>query len=159
MLETNCKISLRNATYEISKDLFLGNLLQRRKFVYLQYEFFSFCFCFFVFVFFLPLCIYTYIYEFSCWILFKAHRLVNRHDTKDCNELKEDHNINYSVGFGVWAQFRDKFLMHRKLLNSDCLIAYSFCFFLGHWLKRKPVSSHSMLVNRIICLVSFLFVI
>ena len=49
--------------------------------------------------------------------------------------------------------------MHRKLLNSDCLIAYSFCFFLGHWLKRKPVSSHSMLVNRIICLVSFLFVI
>ena len=111
------------------------------------------------FVLFFPLCIRTYIYEFYCWILFIAHRLFNKHDTKDSNELNEDHNINYSVGFGVWAQFRDKFLMHRKLLNSDCLIAYSFCFFLGHWLKRKPVSSHSMLVNRIICLVSFLFVI
>ena len=120
---------------------------------------FVFVFLFFFF-FFLPLSMYTYIYEFSCWILFKAHRLVNRHDTKDCNELKEDHNIDYSVGFGVWAQFRDKFLMHRKLLNSDCLIAYSFCFFFfGRWLKRKPVSSNSMLVNRIIRLVSFLFFI
>ena len=36
-------------------------------------------------------------YEFSCWILFKAHKLVNEHDTKDNNELKEDHDINYSV--------------------------------------------------------------
>ena len=54
---------------------------------------------------------HTYIYEFSCWILFKAKRLVNKHDTKDSNELEEDHNINYSVGFGVWAQFRDKFLI------------------------------------------------
>ena len=72
---------------------------------------------------------HTYIYEFSCWILFKAKRLVNKHDTKDSNELKEDHNINYSVGFGVWAQFRDKFLMHGKLLNSVCLIAYYFCLF------------------------------
>ena len=71
---------------------------------------------------------HTYIYEFSCWILFKAHRLVNKHDTKYSNELKEDHNINYSVGFEVWAQFRDKILMHRKLLISDCSIAYSFCF-------------------------------
>ena len=35
----------------------------------------------------------------------------------------------------------------------DCL------FFFGQWLKRKPVSSNSMLVNRIICLVSFLFFI
>ena len=42
------------------------------------------------------------------------------------NELKEDHNINYSVGFGAWAQFSVKILMHRKLLNSDCSIAYSF---------------------------------
>ena len=66
----------------------------------------------FPFVFFpLYACIHTYIYEFSCWILFKAHRLVNKHDTKDSNELEEDHNINYSVGFGVWAQFRDKFLI------------------------------------------------
>ena len=78
------------------------------------------------FVLFFPLCIRTYIYEFYCWILFIAHRLLNEHDTKDSNELKEDHNINYSVGFGVWAQFRVKFLMHRKLLNSDCSIAYSF---------------------------------
>ena len=103
--------------------LFLGILLERRKVYILQYEFFSFClFCFF---FFCPF-MHTYIYEFSCWILFKANRLVNKHDTKDSNELKEDHNINYSVGLGVWAQFRDKFLMHRKLLNSDCSIAYSF---------------------------------
>ena len=112
-------------------------------------------FCFVLF-FFSPLCIHTYIYEFSCWILFKAHRLVNKHDTKDTYELKEDHNISFSVGFGVWAQFRDKFLMHRKLLNSNCLIAFSF---FGQWLKRKPVSSNSMLVNRIIFLVSFLFFI
>ena len=144
------------ATYKISKDLFLGILLERRKFyLFLQYEFFSFCFVlFFSFM-------HTYIYEFSCWILFKAHRLVNKHDTKDSNELKEDHNINYSVGFEVWAQFRDKILMHRKLLNSDCSTAYSFCFFFffGRWLKRKPVSSNSMLVNRIIHLVSFLFFI
>ena len=42
------------------------------------------------------------------------------------NELKENHNINYSVGFGAWAQFSVKILMHRKLLNSDCSIAYSF---------------------------------
>ena len=76
---------------------------------------------------------HTYIYEFSCWILFKAKRLVNKHDTKDSNELKEDHNINYSVGFEVWAQFRDKILMHRKLLNSDGSIAYSFCFFFLFW--------------------------
>ena len=69
---------------------------------------------------------HIYIYEFYCWILFKAYGLVNELDTKDSNELKEDHNINYSVGFGVWAQFRDKFLMHRKLLNSNCSIAYSF---------------------------------
>ena len=75
---------------------------------------------------FFPLCICSYIYEFTCWILFKAPRLVNELDTKDNNELKEDHNINYSVGFGVWAQFRDKFLMHWKLLNSNCSIAYSF---------------------------------
>ena len=104
--------------------LFLGILLERRKvFIILQYEFFSFClFCFFFF----PPFMHTYIYEFSCWILFKANRLVNKHDTKDSNELKEDHNINYNVGLGVWAQFRDKFLMHRKLLNSDCSIAYSF---------------------------------
>ena len=89
---------------------------------------FPFPFVFF-FLFFPPLCLNTYTYEFSCWLSFKAHRLVNKHDTKDSNELKEDHNINYSVGFGVWAQFRDKFLMHGKLLNSDCLIAYSFFFF------------------------------
>ena len=96
----------------------------------------SFPFCFFVFF---PLFAYihTYIYEFSCWILFKAHRLVNKHDTKDSNELKEDHNINYSVGFGVWAQFRDKFLMHRKLLNSDCSIAYSFCFLFWTMAEEK----------------------
>ena len=125
----------------------------------------SFPFPFVFFLFFPPLCLHTYTYESSCWLSFKAHRLVNKHDTKDSNELKEDHNINYSVGFGVWAQFRDKFLMHGKLLNSDCLIAYSFCFFfvffffLGLWLKRKPVSSNSMLVNRIICLVTFLFFI
>ena len=150
---------LAYATYKISKDLFLGILLERRKFfIFLQYEFFSFTFCFFLF--FPPLCLHTYTYEFSCWLSFKAHRLVNKHDTKDSNELKEDHNINYSVGFGVWAQFRDKFLMHGKLLNSDCLIAYSFwVFFLGLWLKRKLVSSNSMLVNRIICLVTFLFFI
>ena len=80
----------------------------------------------FPFVLFFPLCICTYIYEFSCWILFKAYGLVNEHDIKDSNELKEDHNINYSVGFGVWAQFRDTFFMHRKLLNSNCSIAYSF---------------------------------
>ena len=99
--------------------LFLGILLERRKvYIILQYEFFSFClFCFFVFFF--PL------YAFYL----KANRLVNKHDTKDSNELKEDHNFNYSVGFGAWAQFRDKILMHRKLLNSDCSIAYSFCFF------------------------------
>ena len=129
--------------------LFLGILLERRKvYIILQYEFFSFClFCFFVFFF--PL------YAFYL----KANRLVNKHDTKDSNELKEDHNINYSVGLGVWAQFRDKFLMHRKLLNSDCSIAYSFFFFFGHWLKRKPVSSNSALVNRIIRLVSFPFFI
>ena len=83
----------------------------------------------FGFFFFSPLCIHTYIHEFSCWILFKAHRLVNNHDTTDSYELKEDHNINYSVGLGVWAQFRDKFLMLRKLLHSDCSISYSFCFF------------------------------
>ena len=71
---------------------------------------------------------HIYIYKLSCWILFKAHRLVNKRDTKDSNELKEDHNINYSVGFGVCAQFRDKFLIHKKLINSDCSIAYSFCF-------------------------------
>ena len=71
---------------------------------------------------------HIYIYKFSCWILFKAHRLVNKRDTKDSIELKEDHNINYSVGFGVCAQFRDKFLIHKKLINSDCSIAYSFCF-------------------------------
>ena len=119
---------LAYATYKISKDLFLGILLERRKFfIFLQYEFFSFSFCFFLF--FPPLCLHTYTYESSCWLSFKAHRLVNKHDTKDSNELKEDHNINYSVGFGVWAQFRDKFLMHGKLLNSDCSIAYSFCFF------------------------------
>ena len=118
-----------------------------------SFPFVLFCFVFFSFM-------HTYIYEFSCWILFKAHRLVNKHDTKDSNELKEDHNINYSVGFEVWAQFRDKILMHRKLLNSDCSIAYCFCyFFFGRWLKRKPVSPNSMLVNRIIRLVSFLFFI
>ena len=83
-------------------------------------------FCFFCFF---LLCIHTYVYEFSCWILLKPHKLVNKHDTKDSNEVKEDHNFNYSVGFGAWAQFRDKILMHRKLLNSDCSIAYSFCFF------------------------------
>ena len=82
----------------------------------------------FPFVLFFPLCICTYIYEFSCWILFKAYGLVNEHDIKDSNELKEDHDINYSVGFGVWAQFRDTFFMHRKLLNSNCSIAYSFSF-------------------------------
>ena len=106
-------------------------------YIFLQYEFFSFCFVLFfyyyfcfvlVFVFF-PLCVHTYIYEFSCWVSFKAHRLVNKHDTKDSDELKEDHNINYSVGFGVWAQFWDIFFIHRKLINSDCSIAYSFCFF------------------------------
>ena len=70
--------------------------------------------------------IHTYIYEFSCWILFKAHRLVNKHDTKDSNELKEDHNINYSVGFGVWAQFRDKFLIQIAQLLIPCV----FFFFL-----------------------------
>ena len=64
------------------------------------------------FALFFPLCIRTYIYEFSCWILFKPHRLVNEHDNKDSNGLKQDCNINYNVGFGVWAQFRDKFLMH-----------------------------------------------
>ena len=107
------------ATYKISKKLFLGILLERWKFyIFLQYEFSSFCFVF-------PF-MHIYIYEFSCWILFKAYGLVNELDTKDSNELKEDHNINYSVGFGVWAQFRDKFLMHRKLLNSNCSIAYSF---------------------------------
>ena len=113
---------------EIRHFLFLGILLERRKFyIFLQYEFFSFCFVFcYLFIYFCPLCIHTYIYEFSCWLLFKAHRLVNEHDTKDSNELKEDHNINYSVGFGVWAEFRDNFLMHRKLLNSNCSIAYSF---------------------------------
>ena len=68
-------------------------------------------FPFVLFCFFSPLCIHTYIYEFSCWVLIKAHRLVNKHDTKVSNELKEDHNINYSVGFGVWAQFRGKFLI------------------------------------------------
>ena len=87
--------------------------------------------------FFFPPFMHTYIYEFSCWILFKANRLVNKHDTKDSNELKEDHNINYNVGLGVWAQFRDKFLMHRKLLNSDCSIAYSFCFFFGTLAEEK----------------------
>ena len=147
------------ATYKIGKDLFLWILLERRNFyIFLQYEFFSFCFFFFFFFCFLNFFMHTYIYEFSCCILFKANRLVNKHDTKDSNELKEDHDINYSVGFGLWAQFRDKFLMRRKLLNSDFSIAYSFwCFFFGHWLKRKPVSSNSMLVNRIIRLVSFLF--
>ena len=116
-----------------------------------------------MFCFSLYACIHTYIYEFSCWILFKAHRFVKEHDTNDSNKLKENHNINYSVGFGVWAQFRDKFLMHRKLLNSNCSIAYSssffFFFFFGQWLKGKPVSSNSMLVNRILCLVTFLFFI
>ena len=112
-----------------------------------------------MFCFSLYACIHTYIYEFSCWILFKAHRLVKEYDTNDSNELKENHNINYSVGFGVWAQFRDKFLMHRKLINSNCSIAYSSFFFFGQWLKGKPVSSNSMLVNRIIYLVSFLFFI
>ena len=106
-------------------------------------------FCFF------PLYAYmhTYIYEFSCWILFKAHRLVGECDTKDNNELKENPNINYSVGFGVWAQFRDKFLIQ----IAQLLIP--FVFFFGHWLKRKPVSSNSMLVSRIICFVNFLFFI
>ena len=37
----------------------------------------------------------------------------------------------------------------------DCL----FIYFFGQWLKRKPMSSNSMLVNRIIYLVSFLFFI
>ena len=74
---------------------------------------------------FLPLCICSYIYEFTCWILFKAPRLVNELDTKDNNELKEDHNINYNVGSGVWAQFRDKFLMHWKLLKY-LLLDWSF---------------------------------
>ena len=128
-------------------------MLERRKFyIFLQYDFFSFCFV----LFFFPLYAYihTYIYEFSCWILFKAHRLVNKHDTKDSNELKEDHNINYSVGFGVWAQFRDKFLIQIAQLLIPCVF-----FFFGHWLKRKPVSSNSMLVSRIICFVNFLFFI
>ena len=89
------------------------------------------------FVLFFPLCIRTYIYEFSCWILFEAHRLLNEHDTKDSNVLKEDHNINYSVGFGVWVQFRDKFLIHRKLINSDCSIAFFFCFFFWTLVEEK----------------------
>ena len=135
-------------------------------YIFLQYEFFSFCFVLFfyyyfcfvlVFVFF-PLCVHTYIYEFSCWVSFKAHRLVNKHDTKDSNELKEDHNINYSVGFGVWAQFWDIFFIHRKLINFDCSIAYSFCFFLDTcW--RENLWAPIQLVNRIICLVNFLFFI
>ena len=107
------------ATYKVSKNLFLGIFLERWKFyIFLQYEFFSFCFVF-------PF-MHIYIYEFSCCILFKAYGLVDEHDTNDSNELKEDHNINYNVGFWVWAQFRDKFLMHRKLLNSNCSITYSF---------------------------------
>ena len=116
------------ATYKINKDVFLGILLEEGS----STSFFnmsSFPFFFVLFCFFPPLCIHAYIYEFSFWIFFKAHRLVNKHDTKDSDELNEDRNINYSVGFGVWAQFRDKFLMHSKLLNSDCLIAYSFCFY------------------------------
>ena len=56
--------------------------------------------------------------------MFKAHRLVNKHDTKDSNELKEDHNINYNVGFGVWAQFRDKFLIQ----IAQLLIPFVFFF-------------------------------
>ena len=139
-----------HAIYKISKDLFLGILLEEEvlNLSSIWVRFLLFCFV-------PPLCI-LYIYEISCWILFKAHRLVGEHDTKDSNELNENPNINYSVGFGVWAQFRDKFLMHRKLLNSNCSIAFSF---FGQWLKRKPVSSNSMLVNRIIFLVSFLFFI
>ena len=33
----------------------------------------------------------------------KHHRLVNEHDTKDSNELKEDHSINYrqALEFGL----------------------------------------------------------
>ena len=151
---------LSYATYKISKDLFLGILLERRKFfIFLQYEFFSFCFVFI----FPPLCIHTYIYEFSCWLSFKAHGLVNKHDTKDSNELKEDHNINYSVGFGVWAQFRDKFLMHRKLLNSDCSIAYSFWFFFfldAGWRENLWAPIQCWSIGLYVWLVSyFLFII
>ena len=39
------------------------------------------------------------------------------------------------------------------------LILFVFFFLFGHWLKRIPVSFNSMLVNRIIRLVSFLFFI
>ena len=115
-------------------------------------------FPFVLFCFFSPLCIHTYIYEFSCWVLIKAHRLVNKHDTKVSNELKEDHNINYSVGFGVWAQFRGKFLIQ----IAQLLILF---LFFGTLAEEKTcelqfnVSSNSMLVSRIICFVSFLFFI
>ena len=112
-----------------------------------------------MFCFSLYACIHTYIYEFSCWILFKAHRLVKEHDTNDSNELKENHNINYSVGFGVWAQFRDKFLMHRKLLNSNCSIAYSssfFFFFLDSgWRENQWAPIQCWLIGLYIWLVSY----
>ena len=118
------------ATYKISKDLIFRDFAREKEVLHLSSIWVLFLlFCFVCFVFFPPLFLHSYTYEFTCWLSFKAHGLVNKHDTKDSNELKEDHNINYSVGFGVWAQFRDTFFMHRKLLNSNCSIAYSFCFF------------------------------
>ena len=119
------------ATYKILKTYF-RDFAREEEVLNLSSILSSFPFVFFVFP---PLCIHTHIYEFSCWNLFKAHRLVGECDTKDHNELKENPNINYSVGFGVWAQFRDKFLMHRKLLNSSCSISYLFIYF-GQRLQR-----------------------
>ena len=118
-------------------------------------------FSFLFFCFFPPLYAYinTYVYEFSCWILFKAHRLVNEHDTKDNSELKENHNINYSVGFGVWAQFRDKFLMHQELLNFLILIArllILFSFFLdSDWRENLWAPIQCWLIGLYIWLVSY----
>ena len=61
----------------------------------------------FVFYFF-PLYIHTYINSLFGFYL-KHEKLVNEHDTKDINELKQDCYINYNIYFGVWAQFSDKF--------------------------------------------------
>ena len=128
----------------------MGILLERRKFyIFLQYDFFSFCFV----LFFFPLYAYihTYIYEFSCWILFKAHRLVNKHDTKDSNELKEDHNINYSVGFGVWAQFRDKFLIQ----IAQLLIPFVFFFLDTGWRENLWAQIQCWSVGLYVLLISY----